>query len=162
MCMILAKPTHRIGRLAFFGPKTVYKVMKKTLNPTVVRSPHIEHEYVIGTMQTAEIGFRRKLNWRKKGFHYDNHVYEGIHAFVNLDDAYRELEELSHSKDTYRILRNYYSESELLDGGYYYGVYRCEIPQYAKYFRGFWDYHYPHKEIDNIVSTALVIVEEVK
>jgi len=113
---------------------TVYKVMRGKPSESRVRSPHQFHFYDLGVTEHANI--RRTLGVFPPRFL----VNEGLHAFVDVIDAYREMYE---------------------QGGRAFGyhVYECEIPAGSKIFRGIWDNYATVRKIPNIVSNKLIITK---
>lgn len=145
MCMTMPFISQRIRRVVLTKPKTVYKVMRKrklfnyevggyTYDENIVVSPHQRHAYLLGETQRTSI----LVSGRE--------VFDGFHSFASLADAITERDECQRTD---------------YGCGNRYGVYRCEIPRWATYLTGFWDYHFPEKRIPNIVSSALIVVEEV-
>ena len=153
MCMILANLTHRIPRKVLFGPKVVYKVMKKEPKdePGVIRSPHRGHPYELDFRQDHFIS-------KTKNYSGKYLVQHGFHSFPNIEDAKAELEELRRKQQDSNFR---YREFPTLHDKAEFSIYECEIPQGALYYVGFWEYHYPYKEIPNIVSNSLYIMKKV-
>lgn len=139
MCMKFTNVFQKFPRWAL-SKKTVYKVMRKSKDPTACYSVHRDHRYILGKMQGADIRID-----------YNGHVADGLHAFPYLSDAMDEL--LRHRKDEY-----FYPHERPVS---HYAIYECEIPRFAKFFCGIWEYYWPTQIIPNIVSDRLTITKEI-
>ena len=147
MCMILATGSQRVRRYAvnLRKPLTVYKVLhdRTHLMPGQVVSPYQKHYYYLGKTEKASIGAYTDEDGNRI-------VWSGIHSFVHLADAWKESDKMNDMFSGF--MKNAVAK---------YKVYRCEIPRFSKYYRGYWNYTYPNFVIENIVSSALTVVEEV-
>lgn len=151
MCMLLKDFNHKIPRITLRKPKYVYKVLRKEVKGGLC-SPHRNHPYVLGERQEATITYSDTYEGTT--------VNGGIHAFVDPKDAFNEARR--QAKECYNPYEyDYYKMKYRPYVAPGFGVFKCEIPKYELYRVGFWQWAL-NKRILNTVSTALIVLEEIK
>lgn len=167
MCMAIPKFSQKLPKFVLGDKLVVYKVFID--EGTNLKTPHREARYYIGELNKSRITKGRVVESMYRDSTYTGTVVErGLHAFVKLDDAIAEVELLNEKADReyrtpYRNVKygsgngKYSSSYFMLPPKPVYQVYECHVPKFARYYRGYWESHYPTL-IDNIVASKLIVV----
>jgi hypothetical protein len=173
MCMAIPKFSQKLPRVVLGDKLVVYKVFieieDEVTKAVYLKTPHRSFQYTIGKLQTSRITKKpnNEVNiWYTRD--YDGEVVmEGLHAFVNLEDAIDEAKSRQSKADN-----DYYTSSRIYKHrvsmfGHTRGhthpkrevikVYACHVPRFARYYRGYWENQWPTL-IDNIVASKLIVV----
>ena len=170
MCMAIPKISQKLPKFVLGDKLVVYKVFIDEGKGAPLKTPHREAIYQIGKLNKSSITKTTITPSIRRHIPYIGTVVsQGLHAFVNIDDAIEEANVLQEKADLEyrRSLRNYgYWKRYFYDRGFEneipltkpsIKVYECHVPRFARYYRGYWEFRMPSL-IDNIVASKLIVI----